>query len=364
MKSLLFLLFPILIFAQDSYKDTLHLSQGKSYPCLITNLNESNVQVVYSNNRNESLILKAVKSIYLEEHGIIYSNDGFTKDVGLLSDFIEKRMEKIKKAQLIKNEQENFAVNLTFNPNEDLKNNPLNNIQIQNNEYKKWSFGVLYVPYNSVLVYSLEESYYQSQPSIFGRVVNETNMEVQLSYAVMDILRLTFDVSYTSTNYERRDEIHSRNTTGDYRSDWGNLIKEDLTLFDFNIGAKLYLNNFISEKVSVYLLAGIGKQIAAADFEDKNLFPIPNPSVISSENNLNEFTKDVNSPLHYNVGFGAEYFFNESLSLTSNIRFIYSMISAEYRSGTLKQMEAIAKTTDYEKSNFITRVGLGLNFYF
>jgi hypothetical protein len=188
-------------------------------------------------------------------------------------------------------------------------------------------------------------------------------MEVQVSFAAIDGLRLTFDASYTSTYYERRDESHTRSSVSTYTYDYGTLTKQGLSLFDFNLGIKYYFKNIITERVSIYVLAGIGKQVAFAEEENKTLFQ-NTQDIILSENNEKEFIEDSNSPFHLNVGFGAEYFFNESLSLTSNIRFIYSQIEAKYDSRRITTSETNTSTIDYKKSDFKTRVGLGLNFYF
>ena len=47
MKSLILLLFPILLIAQVPYPDTLTLTNGKIYSCLITGISDSKVDMVY-----------------------------------------------------------------------------------------------------------------------------------------------------------------------------------------------------------------------------------------------------------------------------------------------------------------------------
>jgi hypothetical protein len=232
----------------------------------------------------------------------------------------------------------------------------------------RWSFGVLYVPYYSGKIYSIEQSSYSSSGySVYTTSDNETNMEAQLSFAANEKIHVTFDVGYTSTYYENRSETHTR--SDNYRSDSGTLDKNDLTLLNFNLGIKYYFKGLAAKKVSIYAIAGIGKQFAFAEQKNENLYQEQQPGSIS-ENNQDEFTKDSNSPFHLNFGFGAEYFFNESLSLNSNIRFIYSRVEAKYDSRVITSQGGTTSTTstsstiNYNKSDFITRIGLGVNFYF
>ncbi|RPI67008.1 MAG: hypothetical protein EHM47_15525, partial [Ignavibacteriales bacterium] len=145
--------------------------------------------------------------------------------------------------------------------------------------------------------------------------------------------------------------------------DNGSLSKSDLTLLDFTLGIKYYFKNIMPEQVRVYAVAGLGKQFAFAEEKYEQLFQDPSPIIIS-EDNGEEFIEDSNSPFYFNLGFGAEYFFNESLSLTSNIRFFYSTFEAKYNSRQITEFETYTTSNELKESDFITRVGLGLNFYF
>ncbi len=362
MKSLLFLLLPILIYAQNSYKDTLFLTDGRSYPCLITDINDSKIWIVYLNNTNESIILQAVKRISLEEHGTVYLSDsGFKTDINLIQDFVHKRTMKIEEAQLIKKEQERLA-GLSNDDQTQMKNDiQINKVKIQNKgDFKKWSFGVLYVPYSSGKIYTtMYSSYPYELPYTYGYINNETNMEAQLAFGVVPNVRLTLDVGYNSTFTETRNEEHNRQTG--YNTDYGYLEKNGLDLLDINFGLKYYFLDFFTEQVSVYYILGVGKQFAFADYKYENLFP---QSTSITEDNMEEYLEDLNSQWHFNMGFGAEYFFNESLSLTSNILFLYSKISGKYNYRYVLGTETRTRVEEYTNSEFITRIGLGLNFYF
>ena len=110
-------------------------------------------------------------------------------------------------------------------------------------------------------------------------------------------------------------------------------------------------------------MAGIGKTFAWAKDESKVLFQEPDPNYTYT-NNRNEYLEDSNSPFLFQVGFGTEYFFNESLSVYSSLRFYYSATSAEYRETITDPYTKRSSTQSDENSDLVTRVGFGLNFYF
>ncbi len=360
MKTLIIFLCSIPVFAQTQYPDTLYLLSDKSYPCLFTDINETKVEFIYANEITQSTVVNAIEKILLENHGTVYStSSGFTKNLSQLQKFVNERFQIIKDNKLAKEEELRLSYPLPKLPQQVAKND-IDFDQTKNNE---WSFGVLYIPYYSGKIYTIISSHYPPYTfEPYGLSDNEINMEAQLSFAVSNSLRLTLDVNYNSSNYERRDESHSR-TTNITEYDNGNLTKENLALIDINLGIKYYFKPLLQEKVSIYALLGFGKKFASADQESKPLFQNPPPSYVI-EDNLTEFVEDANSPFHFNIGFGAEYFFNESLSLTSNIRFIYSSIKAKYDSRQVSDYETYTSTIDYKKADFITRIGIGVNFYF
>ena len=280
----------------------------------------------------------------------------------ILNRYINDRLQKIQKENVVREEELRLSKTLSSDSIQHVIEATKIISKKEQTKYNRWSFGILYVPYYSGTIYTIIQGSSYSYPNIYNTSNNETNMEAQFTFAVANECKLTFDVGYISTYYETREENHSRSNSG-YNYDSGTLDKNDLSIFDFSIGVKYYFKNIITDKVGIYALFGLGKQFASADEEHKSLFVDQQPSVIN-QNNAKEYMEDLNSPFHYNIGFGAEYFFNESLSLTSNIRFIYSKISAKYDSRSISIDQTNTNTTDYKKTNFITRVGLGLNFYF
>jgi len=359
MKLLILVLSPILLFGQLPYPDTLVLSNGKEYPCLITGISDSKIDMIYSNKKSDSVILKAVDQINIKGLGTVYKlSNGYGTGVLQIEAFIEERNKQREEELIIEKE----LARLSALENNDLTMTTTNAANVKETvENRNWSFGVLYIPYYSGTKYVINyNNYYPpSNPVTYSFADFETNLEGQLSYGIISGLRVTLDAAYSSSFAETRYERHH---SGNYVDDYGTLITIGLKLIDFNIGVKYYFNDFITEKVSIYALAGFGKQFAFAKSKYEELF-LPEPGY-TIQDNAAEYLEDLNSPFHFNLGFGVEYFFNESLSLTSNIRVLYSAVSGKYDYKFISEFDTDTRSEEYTSSDIITRFGLGLNFYF
>jgi hypothetical protein len=366
MKTFICLLFPFLIFAQNPFPDTLLLTDGRTYPCLITSIDDTKVEFLYLNNKSESLVLKAVDQLSIEELGAVYStSQGFTKNVEQVDEFVNDRLEKMTDEQLVQQE----LAKLTAVSNSEQMGDADSTELAEYFEYqkpfqmKKWSFGVLLIPYYSGRIYSVIQYGGQNPPEIYinSFTNNEINMQGQLSYGILSNIMVTLDVAYSSSYSEYSSEYHSRNEYDPYDS--GLKETDGLYLFDFTLGLKYYFLEFFPNNVNIYALLGLGQQFASAEVTDEDLYPGPEPIPII-EDNMAEYLEGMNSPWHLDFGFGVEYLFNESISLNSNIRFIYNSISSEYDYRYIYENETASRTIEYSNSEFITRIGLGLNFYF
>ena len=80
--------------------------------------------------------------------------------------------------------------------------------------------------------------------------------------------------------------------------------------------------------------------------------------------NQEEYLEELNSPVHFFLGFGVEYPFNKSLSLFALARFYYSWSDSKYDYRYVNDYRIETRTTDTDVEGLIKRVGLGLNFYF
>lgn len=359
MKTILFLLVPIFLFGQNPYPDNIFLSNGKTYSCLITGVSYDKIDMIYANNKSESVILKALDQLTIEGLGTVYkSGNGFTTEVNQVEVFIENRNKKREEEFVIKEELARLSEQENNYQSETTSELLIVNKTVENGN---WSFGVLYIPYYSGTKYVINYNspYPPSTPVTYSIADFETNLEGQLSYGIVSGLRVTLDATYSSSFAETRYERH---VSGNYVDDYGTLSTIGLKLIDFNIGIKYYFNDFITEMVSIYALAGFGKQFAFAKSKYEELFQTEPGYTV--QDNAEEYLKDLNSPFHFNLGFGVEYFFNESLSLTSNIRVLYSVVSGKYDYKYISEFETQTRSEEYTSSDIITRFGLGLNFYF
>ncbi len=369
MKTIAILLFPFLLFAQQNYPDNLVLVNGKSFPCIVTNITDEKIEIIYMNNTPEKTILKAVNLVTVDKLGEVYSTEkGFSYETNYLNDFFEKRIEEFNKQKEIAAELERISTEKAVN--EEKSENGEKRICRENEtEYiingkegiNKWSFGVLLIPYYSSRVYLFSNSSL-SDPDVYFYTENEINLEGQLAYSLLSEVSLTLDFSYTSTKNETRYEEHLNYNNNQSHS--GSIDKYGLSLLDFSLGLKYYFRNIIPRRVTIYAIAGIGKQLAFAENKYEPLYPSPYPITSIVQENDEEYTEDLNSPWHFNLGFGAEYYFNESLSLVSNVRFLYSATSAKYNRYYKTEFETRTTTRERKESYVNTRFGLGLNFYF
>jgi len=339
MKIILFLLIPVIVFSQTpDYPDTLYLKSGQVYPCLITQVNDNLVKLIYKNNMPTSAGLLLVDRIYLEQFKTIYEDENYTTDITKLKTFISQR-----------------DINLQS------ENDQLIPGDIECSSENKFSFGILFVPYlYADIHYYMNNPFYGYRITyIVGKI--ESFFESQLTYELAPNLRLLFNVGYGSSYIKERYEYHQ--TSSYYSNDGGEELVNDMDIFNFNLGLKYYFTKIIENEVSAYFLAGIGKQFAFVDNKEKDLYPDPYQQSYSSDNE-SEFLEEINSPFNANIGFGVEYFFNKSLSLDANMRLIYVTYSSEFKYNYNYQDNHESRSEKIENSEITKRVGLGLNFYF
>lgn len=224
---------------------------------------------------------------------------------------------------------------------------------------KNWSFGVLYVPYYSGTTYDLMQNS-TSDPGLYSISENKTELEAELAYG-FSALRLSLSAGYSSSYNDSRSTEHQEYSGN--QSESGYLNTSGLKLLDFTLGLRYYFTDVLPENVSIFAEAGFGKQLAFAEYKNEYFSSDPPPDIIN-ENNAAEFIEELNSPWHFNVGFGAEYFFSQSLSLKSNIRVLYSSVSGEYKSRYVSEYNTHSTSSEQTLRYFTTKIGLGLNFYF
>jgi hypothetical protein len=353
MKTLFLVLLPIIILAQNNLPDTVVIHDGRSFPCLITGVGEQEVRLSLPGRNNEPVIINALKKLTVDSFGIVLSSGKWTDvDKDKLKEFVDTRFIKF-------TEQNKLDEELTRQSMQVFEE-PLNVLKTGSKDFSRWSFGVLYVPYFSGTVYNIIKNTY-NEPIFSSYSESRTDLEAQLAYAVTPGFKIIFNAGYSSAYSETRSEHHYR--TANTETDYGSTEIKGLKLLDFSLGIKYYFKDIVPGKVSFYASAGAGKQLAFARDEYEQLFIDPVPGNINTDN-AEEFAEEINSPWHMNLGFGAEYFFNESLSLTSDIRLLYTTVSGEYQSRSINEFQTSSRILETTRRDFITKIGIGFNFYF
>ncbi|MFN3872473.1 MAG: hypothetical protein ACK4R9_05695 [Ignavibacterium sp.] len=348
MKKLFFFFVPFFLFAQSSHPDKLYLIDNREFPCTVTSVDtyKERVEFFYGDNKQERIGLNAVDKLEIENFGVIYQKStGFTVNINEVQSFLKKRNEK----------------SALFNKSLELsEKTSLANVNQHLND-KKWSVGLTLIPYYSGENYRISYNVYpENIIYIITNSFNEINLEWYLNYSVSKKFDVTFDFSYSSDYSERR-MVTSENT--DYgNTNSGSFVKSGMRKINIHLGVKYYLFDKKQEDVSVYFLAGFGRQFAFSEESVENLFPRPNDPV--REDNMEEFLEDINSPWHINAGFGTEYFLNNSVSLTSVIRFFYASSSGKFKVREISQYYRRTSELETTISKVMTRIGIGLNFYF
>lgn len=357
-KYLLFLLIPIIGFAQkQSYPDTIIAHQSKVYPCRITQINSDGFQLVYGANQQTRFSIRIAKKIIIEKIGKIYDReDGFLKELGPVQDYIKERngiyselmrldsIAAIPELVVPKGEEEGFPFLDRVGTNS--------------------SFGFFYSP----LIQGKRVTYIYNYNLRDDFIITDefsTIVESQFSTALVNKFYLTLNVAYNAATTKTRSEYHQTDFDPIGQSDSGLEKLNSLKIFTIETGLKYYFTDFAPRKTSIYLSAGIGKKIAFSENEGKELFKDdPVEEETKTTDNFDQYLEELNSPFLLQLGFGAEYFFNMSLSAHSSIRFYYSSISAKFKQTELGQYSETEITRKYEFDEINTRIGFGLNFYF
>ncbi len=349
MKELVFVLFPLMLFAQNPIlPDTLVLKTGKVYPCLVTDINESVVRVIYRNNRRSASGMKQIEQIMMDKMGVVYQADrGFL----ISPDSVETYLARLDSSALLNKGEKQERRKKTFFPEEGKQ------------QINRWSFGIVYVPYYSGKIFTFtRDPYYSTNITLDSYSNSRTFMEGQFSFLLDPQFRITLNIGFNTSYSQEKDELYFSYLNQGGGTNTGNIVTENLKIFDLTLGLKYYLKELVNHKVSAYIIGGVGKQIASFNYETKELFEPTSSSTL--DDNLSEFIKDLNSPIHLNLGFGTEYAFNESISLFSSIRFIYLRRSGLYDYRYVSSTQIQTGTKNYKNSEIVTYIGLGFNFYF
>lgn len=354
-KYLLGILIPIITLAQTpSYPDTVITNHNKVYPCRITKINSHRFNLIYGANQKTNFSILIAKKIIIENFGSIYNQEGgYSTDLARIQDFIKKRnktyveLQRFDSLSTIPGSVETDENGFIFEDNLERNN----------------SFGFFYSPF----VQGKRVIHFNDYFSNIGYVIieeNSTVVESQFATAIKDRLHLSLNLVYSSYTTKKRSEYHRVDFDPVGQSDSGFEELNSLKIFTIEAGLKYYFSDFTPKQTSVFVSAGIGKKLAFVKNRDKDLFKDNPGNETQITDNLEDFLEELNSPFLLQLGFGAEYFFNKSLSLHSSIRFYYSSINAKYKQTEVNEYSETNRTTKYTSDEITTHIGFGLNFYF
>jgi len=193
----------------------------------------------------------------------------------------------------------------------------------------------------------------------------KSSLNLELSYRFLPKLSAYIQSGWTRNynryrkkNYFIYDDDYNDNDSSGYD------MTSSISTFKLIVGTRLYFSKYDIKIVQPFLIAEIGKQFAWAIDKYEDLYP-PEEPTSSSDDNYEEYLEGKYSPIFGVFGLGAEYYFNESLSIFTNVRFIYRETYAAYWENTQynSYYDEREETREYWDIEVNTRVGFGLRFY-
>ena len=179
----LILLIPFSIFAQKNMApDTIFTVKGRKFPCIITSISNSNIQVVL-NDRHSGIGMKTVQKISFDVNGTVYNKEiGFTTDIRHIQQLIENR----------------------------------NKIWISTGKLKK---------YNSTVIFGEEAQNHKWANSIFiaGGFGYPQGLRLEVGYNLGEIVSL--GLTYTSSDYWSRNPSEGKLGLLAKFSPWSEFLK-------------------------------------------------------------------------------------------------------------------------------------------
>ncbi|MBN2425067.1 MAG: hypothetical protein JXR46_02220 [Calditrichaceae bacterium] len=321
MKIIIFLLLPMIILAgNQSFKDIIIKKDNRQYTCSILSVDEQSLKIIYEYGQEVITSWDNLNKVILGDLGEVYTAEsGLKAEIILIQEYLNKRQESLV-------EEEEVIV-----PDEE----------------KDFSFGILYMPAN------FDDS--KITESDLSIIIGTRYITIERSLPVFEgqftakLKRnwlLTLNIGYQYSRVIENDKIVGST---------GIETLESIRSIFLDLGTRLYLKSFIGNRVRPFLSMSIGKKIAFANAEAKS------GGQSAEDKNYENYLEDLNSPFFIGLGFGAEYYFNPSISVTTNLKFYYMTYSAERKIEEPYEPTEISKI---DQSNIITRVGIGMHLYF
>jgi len=236
----------------------------------------------------------------------------------------------------------------------------------KNNEitFHRYVFGINFIPYYSDDMYQIDwnyrTQYLRSSPRHF------IELQGSVGYFILRRLSASFTVGYDGFDQDQTFDWYKNYlpyVSSGQNEHWGYDNTSYVKRLLLRVDVRYFLRNRSIRRVAPFVQVGLGKYIASAN-HDREERPLSDQENVKRENNNKDFLSDFNSPYVYDVGFGAEYYFNSSLALNASV-----VLITTYRKGTLKYREAADDYTAwsknvYERTDWQTQIGVGLSFFF
>ncbi len=232
--------------------------------------------------------------------------------------------------------------------------------------FERFAFGVDYVPYYSGDLYAIKMSGYATMIDLVNKKVQFSALRAHFDFFILRKLSLILSIGYNGF-VDNRNYIHEKDYPP-YQSQFQNSFYEydyssSLKRLCLDIGVRTYLLKREMHKVAPYLQFGLGKTFASGDFNTEESSSQQNNQA-QVRTNAPEFLEDFNSPFTANGAFGAEYYFNNALSLNAFILFQYATRKATYSYQKKTEDYTEGAQSGFKRTDVQTQIGLGLAFYF
>ncbi|MFA4907697.1 MAG: hypothetical protein WC602_05495 [archaeon] len=357
MKRLLCLiLIPIGLFAQ--LPDTVISNASLKLPCKISRFEDTRVLLDEKNGFMIVNLTPNIFQIWLSEKGIVYTkSDGYVAALTDLNQFLKEREKRAKKERSQKQKPgiEGWT-RITTNRSDSTR---------AEESIPRGSIGIQVSPLNfySVIQVDADEDYLDETIMRYGSASVGSN----IAWRITKKLSIVGEIwHFSEKEIGRYEDYYNSSYTSEYTSESKYKVTTELSLWKIIGGIEWSLLAPRPKRVSPFLTAGIGKQFAFYNYKYDNLDEEPSSSTTTTKSNFEEFMEDVNSPFFLYVGYGAEYFFNDSFSIFTHIRYTHQRIRGTYH---YKQENT---STEYllnienkiDQSNTQQDISIGLNFYF
>ncbi len=244
-------------------------------------------------------------------------------------------------------------------------------------KFHRFAFGIAFVPYYSGTTYLVQIDPLRNYDdnSLEWEVDQKSHSELQASgqFNISPKLAILLSLSYNGNrekhniNYVETEEkrIGSTDSIKTITNDFYERIY-DTRKFLIQLGLMYYFKIPQVKQTSPFLFLEIGRSFAHPNKPLSSLNFNYEDDDIKEKNNLKEFEREINSSWQFALGGGAEYFFNNSLSLKAFIRWQFVNHRGTFK--IIKENNWTLTRTSYKNkvrwTEFETSAGIGFNFYF